>query len=66
MNAAVYVLWAIVMSATTGEVLEGQPLSDPLTLDECLKAQVERGPVPVMDGKAAIFVCTRPETGITT
>lgn len=63
---SVYILWLLILDATTGELIGAEPASKPMTIAECLERQVETGPQKVVDGKVKLYVCARPRDGIST
>lgn len=56
-----YILWILFLSPINGDLLESRPDSEPMSLQACIEASVERGPQVVKDGKAPVFVCNRPD-----
>lgn len=61
MEAAIYTLWAVYLSVTTGEPLAAYPEGDPTTLEQCIEASIVKGPQLAVDDKVATFLCRRPE-----
>lgn len=51
------VVWLI--NAATGEPEREYVSSKPLTLEECNRALIERGPVPVKDNQAQYAFCQK-------
>ena len=56
-----YTMWIIVISAVNGDVLDEEAGSKPMTLEECNRMLIEKGPIPVHDGKAIFAVCRKAE-----
>lgn len=54
-----YVIVLYLINATTGELEHTLVSDEPLTLEQCNKVLIERGPVPVVDGLAQFAVCQK-------
>lgn len=63
---ALYVIVVLLLNATTGEVEDEQVSNVPMSLEDCTKTLVERGPVPVTDGVAIVAGCRKLEAKVTT
>jgi len=56
-----YVIVIYLLNATTGDVERTYVSSKPMTVEVCLAALSERGPVPVKDEQAQFAVCKKVE-----
>lgn len=63
MNTVLYVIVIYFISATTGEYQGELKSEKPMTLQECTKTLIERGPVNVVDGVAQVGACTKYDNG---
>ena len=52
-----FMLWVLVLNATTGDLIDSHPEGVAMSPEECLRAMTEKGPQPVRDGKATVYVC---------
>lgn len=59
---AIYQIIVFLLNATTGELEQEYASSQPMTLEACDRALIERGPVPVKDNQAQFAVCRKVET----
>jgi len=57
-------MWIIVISAINGDVIDEQIGSTPMTLEDCNRTLIEKGPIPVHDGKAIFAVCRKVESKV--
>ena len=61
---ALYVIVVYLLNATTGEPEQEYRSATPMTLEDCSRALMERGPVPVKDGLATYAVCSKLEAKV--
>jgi hypothetical protein len=54
-----YTIVIFLISATTGDLEREYVSSQPMPLEKCAQALIERGPVPVKDGQATVMVCRK-------
>jgi hypothetical protein len=54
-----YVIVVLLINATTGEPEGEYSASKPMLLEDCAKALIDRGPVPVKDNTAQVTVCRK-------
>lgn len=54
-----YVIVIYLLNSTTGDLEQELRSSTPLTLEQCNRVLIERGPVPVKDGLAQMAVCQK-------
>lgn len=59
--SALYTIYLIVISAITGDVIEEYVASPPMTLEECNRTLIEKGPIPVHEDKAVFGACRKIE-----
>lgn len=64
MSLALYTIWVIVINATNGDVIEQYVSSQPMTLEKCNTTLIEKGPIPVHDGKAVVAVCQKVDSKV--
>lgn len=56
-----YTMWIIVISSINGEVIDQQAGSTPMSLEQCSRTLIEKGPIPAHDGQAIFAVCRKAE-----
>lgn len=56
-----YTVVVYLLNAVTGDVEQELISPEPMTLESCLEALTDRGPVPVQDGLAQFVVCKQVE-----
>lgn len=56
---ALYTIIVYLINATTGDLEHEYASSQPMTLEACDLALIERGPVPVKDNQATVMVCRK-------
>jgi hypothetical protein len=59
-----YTIWVLVISSTDGHVIEEYVGSQPMTLERCNISLIEKGPIPVHDGKAVVAMCRKVESRV--
>lgn len=52
-----FVIIVYLLNAKTGDPEQQYVSSQPMQLEQCEQALIERGPVPVKDGQATFMVC---------
>jgi hypothetical protein len=52
-----WLLYVLTLNAQTGDLIDSKPEGEPMLISECAAATVEKGPQPVKDGKATVYVC---------
>jgi hypothetical protein len=55
-----FLLYVLTLNAQTGDLIDSHPDPEyvqPMLAQDCIAATVAKGPQPVRDGKATIYVC---------
>jgi hypothetical protein len=54
-----YVILITIISAVDGQVIEQYTDGEPVTLEQCNRTLIEKGPIPAHDGLAIVASCKR-------
>lgn len=63
---ALYVIWVFIINATNGELIDEHGGTQAMTLEDCNRTLIEKGPIPAQDGKAVFAVCKKLEGKVNT
>lgn len=52
-----WIIWLLTLNAQTGDLIDSHPEGVAVSLENCNKTLMEKGPQLVIDGKATVYVC---------